>query len=133
MLKQWFYCPTGHSPLGNSAIPHRLRTTALWRRGRTYKLLRLPPDRYMVRKIMKMVNNRSFTHTTGNGKRSRLRRFKNSVPQGVVLALFFFNIYIYDLPTTISRNYAYTNNLVIIHADRDWKVVERALSKDMEL
>jgi len=87
----------------------------------------------MVRKIMKMVNNRSFTHTTGNGKRSRLRRFKNSVPQGVVLALFFFNIYIYDLPTTISRNYAYTNNLVIIHADRDWKVVERALSKDMEL
>ena len=30
---QWFFCPTGHSPLGNSAIPHqwgiphRLRTT----------------------------------------------------------------------------------------------------------
>ena len=35
ILKQWFYCPTGHSPLGNSAIPHqwgiphRLRTTGL--------------------------------------------------------------------------------------------------------
>ena len=105
----------------------------LWHRGRTCKLLRLVPDRYMVRKIMKMVGSCSFTHTTGNGKRSRLRRFKNGVPQGVVLSPFFFNIYIYDLPTTISRNYAYANNLAIIHADRDWKVMERALSKDMEL
>ena len=28
------------------------------------------PDRHMVRMIMKMVGNRSFTLTTGNGKRS---------------------------------------------------------------
>ena len=77
----------------------------------------------MTRMIMEMVGNRSFTLTTGNGKQSRLRRLKNGVPQGSVLAPLLFNIYISDLPTTVSRKYAY--------ADGDWQVVEGVLSKDM--
>ena len=71
----------------------------------------------MVHIIMEMVGNRSFTLTTGNNKRSRLRRLKNDVPQGSVLASLFFNIYISDLPTTISRKYAYANDLAIMDAD----------------
>jgi len=55
-------------------------------RSLTCKLLRLLPDRHMVCMIMEMVGNRSFTLTTGNGQRSRLRRLKNVVPQGSVLA-----------------------------------------------
>jgi len=55
-------------------------------RGLTCKLLRLLPGKHMVHMIMKMVSNRSFTLTTGNGQRSRLRRLKNGVPQGSVLA-----------------------------------------------
>jgi len=82
---------------------------------------------------MDMVSNRSFTLTTGNSKRSRLRRLKNGVPQGSVLAPLLFNIYISDLPTTVSRKYAYAyaNDLAIMHADGDWQAVERVLSKDM--
>jgi len=68
--------------------------------------------------IMEMVGNRSFTLTTGNGKRSRLRRLKNGVSQGSVLAPFLFNIYISDLPTTVSRKYAYADDLAIMHADQ---------------
>ena len=34
-------------------------------------MLQLLPDRHMVRMIMEMFGNRSFTLTTGNGKRSR--------------------------------------------------------------
>ena len=80
---------------------------------------------------MEMVSNRSFTFTTGNGQRSRLRRLKNGVPQGSVLAPLLFNIYTSDLPATISRKYAYADDLAIMHVDGDWLAVEGALSKDM--
>jgi len=65
------------------------------------------------------------TLTTGNGQRSRLRRLKNGA-----LAPLLFNIYISDLPTTISRKYAYADDLEIMYADGDWQAVEGALSKD---
>ena len=88
----------------------------IWHRGLTCKLLRLLPDRHMVHMIMEMVSNRSFALTTG-------------IPQGSVLAPLLFNIYTSDLPATISRKYAYADDLAIMHADRDWLAVEGALSK----
>jgi len=103
----------------------------VWHRGLTCKLLRLLPDRHMVHMIMEMIGNHSFTLTTGNGQTSRLRRLKNGVLQGSVLAPLLFNIYISDLPTTISRKYAYADDLAIMHADGDWQAVEGLLSKDM--
>jgi len=78
-----------------------------------------------------MVSNRSFTLTTGNGQRSRLRRLKNDVPQGSVLAPLLCNIYTSDLPNAVSIKYAYADDLAIMHADGDWLAVEGALSKDM--
>jgi len=59
----------------------------VWHRGLTGKLLQLLLDKHMVRMFMEMVGNRSFTLTTGNSKRSRLRRLKNGVPQGSALSL----------------------------------------------
>ena len=80
---------------------------------------------------MEMFGNRSFTLKTGNGKRSSLRRLKNGVLEGSVLAPLLFNIYISDLPTTVSRKYAYADDLAITHADGDWQALEGVLSKDM--
>ena len=74
----------------------------VWHRGLTCKLLRLLPDKHMVKMIMELVRNRSFTLTTGDSKQSRLRRLKNGVSQGSVLAPLLFNIYTYDLPSMIS-------------------------------
>ena len=75
----------------------------------------------MVRMIMELVRNRYFTLTTGDSKQSRLRRLKNGVPQGSVLAPLLFNIYTYDLPSMISRKFAYADDLALLYSSGNWK------------
>ena len=65
----------------------------VWHRCFTYKLLRLLPDKDMVRMIMKLVRNRSFILITSDSKQSRLSCLKNGVPQGSVWTPFLFNIH----------------------------------------
>ena len=103
----------------------------VWNRGLTCKLLRLLPDKHMVRMIMELVRNRRYILTTGDSKQSRLRRLKNGLPQGSVLAPLLFNIYTYDLPSMISRKFAYADDLALLHSSGNWKDLEGTLSQDM--
>ena len=104
----------------------------VWHRGLSCKLLRLLPDKHMVKMIMEVVRNRSFTLTTnGDSKQSRLRCLKNGVLQGSVLAPLLFNIYTYDLPSMISRKFAYADDLALLHSSENWKDLEETLSQDM--
>ena len=61
----------------------------VWHRSITCKLLGLLPDKHMVRKITKLVRKRSITLTIGDSKQSRLRRLRNGLSQGSVLAPYF--------------------------------------------
>ena len=103
----------------------------VWHRGLTCQLLRLLPDKHMVKMIMELVRNRSFTLTTGDSKQSRLRRLKNGVPQESVLAPLLFNIYTYNLPFMISSKFAYADDLALLHFSGNWKDLEGILSQDM--
>ena len=103
----------------------------VWHRGLTCKLLRLLPDKHMVKMIMELVRNRSFTLTISDSKQSRLCRLKNGVPQGSVLAPLLFDIYTYDLPSMISRKFAYSDDLALMHSSGNWKDLEGTLSQDM--
>ena len=103
----------------------------VWHRGLTCKLLRLLPDKHIVRMIMELVRNRSFTLATDDINPSRLQRLKNGLPQGSVLGPLFFNIYICDLPYITSQKYAYADDLAILYSSGDWKVLGRTLSQDM--
>ena len=103
----------------------------VWHRGLTCKLLKLFPDKHMVRMIMELVRNQSFTLTTGDSKQSRLRRLRNGVPQGSVLAPLLFNIYTYDLPSMISKKFAYADDLALLHYSVNWKDLEGTLTQNM--
>ena len=85
----------------------------------------------MIRMIMELVRNQSFTLTTGDSMQSRLRCLKNSIPQGLVLAPLLFNIYTYDLPSMISRKFAYADDLALLHSSGNWKDLEGTLSQDI--
>jgi len=112
-------------------VDHTAAYDTVWHRGLTCKRLQLLPDRHMVHMIMEMVGNRSFTLITGNGKRSRFTTPQERRPTGSVLAPLLFNIYISNLPNTVSKKYAYAEELTIMHADGDWQAVAGALSRDM--
>ena len=103
----------------------------VWHRGLTFKLLRLLPDKHMIKMIIEFVQNRSFTLTAGDSKQSRIRRIKNGVPQGSVLSFLLFNIYTYDFPSMISRKFAYADDLALLHPSGNWKDLEGTLSQDM--
>ena len=102
----------------------------VWHRDLTCKLLRLLPDKHMVRMIMELIRNRKFTLTTGDSKPSRLRRLRNDVPQGSVLPPLLFNICTYDIPSITSKKFAYADDLAILHTSGEWKELERTLSQD---
>ena len=85
----------------------------------------------MVTMIMELVQNRSFTLTTGDNKQSRLHRLKNGVSQESVLAPFHFNIYMFDLPSMISRNFAYADDLALLQSSGNWKDLDGTLSQNM--
>ncbi|KAL7385365.1 hypothetical protein ABVT39_020501 [Epinephelus coioides] len=82
---------------------------------------------------MKMLSNCSFQLFTRNGHSSRIRKLKNGVPQGSVLAPMLFNIYIHDPPATQSRKHAYADDLAILFSKPSWEAVEEGLSSDMNI
>ena len=82
-------------------------------------------------KMLWSLSNQSFTLTTDDSKQSRLRPLKNGVPQRPVLAPLLFNIYTYNLPSMISRKFAYADDLALLHSSGNWKDLEGTLSQDM--
>ena len=87
----------------------------------------------MVSLIMELVRNRGFTITTCNGLQSRLRRLKNGVAQGSVLAPLLFNIYTHGLTVTTVKKFAYADDLAILHSAKNWQMLEEALTQDMSM
>ena len=105
----------------------------VWHHGLILKLLQTIPDRHLVRFLSTIISNRSFILKTSDGQVSRMRRLKNGVPQGSVLAPTLFNIYLSDLPSTSSSKYAYADDLALLYSDRSWSMVENVLSSDMDI
>jgi len=53
------------------------------------------------------------------------------IPQGSVLALILFNLYISDLPTTISRKIIYTDYTILSTQNNKFEISEETFNKDL--
>ena len=73
------------------------------------------------------TQNRFWTNKPSSSTQERC-----SLPQGSTLSLLLFNIYISDLPTTISHQYGYADDLALFDSNKSWERGEKSLSKDMK-
>ena len=104
----------------------------VWHRGLTCRVLRLLLlDKHMVKMIMELIRNQSFTFSNGDSKQSRLRDLKIGVSQESVEVSLLFNIYTYNHPSLISRKFAYADDLALLHSSVNGKDLEETLSQDM--
>ncbi len=80
-----------------------------------------------------MFENRDFFVELG-GKKSRVWRLKNSLPQGSLLTPLLFNIYTNDQPKSAeTHSFIYADNLGIGAQDTNIKVVEERPSNVFEV
>ena len=81
---------------------------------------------------MNILSNRSFKLKTSTGQISRLRVLKNDLPQGSTLLPVLFNIYISDIPTTLSHQYGYADDIALLYSHKCWPKVEETLPRNIE-
>jgi len=89
------------------------------------------PDKHLVAFTMEALSNRRFVLRTIDRQESRARHLKNGISQGSILASCLFNIYISDIPTTLSTKLSYADDLALAFTGLDWAVVENAMNKDL--
>ena len=80
---------------------------------------------------METLSNRRLVLRISDGQESRARRLMNGVPQGSILANCFLNVYISDIPTTLSTKLAYSDALTLAFTWTDWADVENTMTRDL--
>lgn len=101
----------------------------VWTGGLMLKLAKMIPCRKTLKLISTMLGTRQF-HVVLGGTKSKIRKIKNGVPQGSVIAPSFFNVYISDMPNCESFNLGYADDWVLAHQSKKWQEIEKVLSID---
>ena len=104
----------------------------VWHRGLALKMLQLIPNKHMVQFTRELITNRSFKLYVGKDS-SKTYTIKNGVPQGSVLALMLFNIYIYmyDIPKTASTKYMYADDIALMESGLNYAEIQQTLTNDL--
>lgn len=86
----------------------------VWRKGRLLTFLRIIPCQTLTNLLNNMLSNRQFVIYLNYDKKSKKRILNNGLPQGFVLAMLLFNLYINDLLKTVSPSNSYLRTIFVI-------------------
>jgi Reverse transcriptase (RNA-dependent DNA polymerase)/Endonuclease-reverse transcriptase len=103
----------------------------VWREGLMLKFMRIVPCTKLAKLMNNMLSNRYFQVFLGD-KSSRWRRLNNGLPQGSVLAPILFNLYLSDIPTTMSKQFQYADDIVLTFQARSIPECGDNLEIDLE-
>jgi hypothetical protein len=78
-----------------------------------------------------MLSNRFFQVFLGN-QSSIWRRLNNGLPQGSILALILFNLYLSDLPSSSLNLFQYADDIELTHQARKFEECEIHLEEGLE-
>jgi len=103
----------------------------VWREGLLFKLLKTTKCLTFHNLLNEMLTNRYFKVHLG-ASQSSTKQLNNGLPQGSVLAPTLFNLYISDLPSTISRKFAYADDITVATQHEKFENNETILNQDLE-
>lgn len=104
----------------------------VWKDALLLKLLDVIPCKKLISFIGCMLTNRRIRVYVNDGS-SRTRTLNNGLPQGSVLAPLLFNLYISDMPPTVSRKFAYADDNAIGVQDNNPEIIEDILTADLQI
>ena len=80
----------------------------------------------------KYISISCFKLKTSTGQICRLCVLKDGLLQDSTLSLILLNIYISNIPTTVSHQYGYADDMALLYSHKCWLKLEETLSRDME-
>jgi len=104
----------------------------VWRKGFLLKFLLVIPCKTLSQLLNNLLSDRFFVVNTNNSK-SKKRRLNNGLPQGSVLAPLLFNLYINDIPETISKKFVYADHIGISCQETGLDNCEQVLNSDLQV
>lgn len=102
----------------------------VWKKGLLFKLIKVIPCLQICDLLNNMLSDRLF-NVLLNDQCSRFKKLNNGLAQGSVLSCLLFNLYIHDLPPSISRKFLYADDKAYACQHESFDKINRILTKDM--